>query len=212
MAVRPPISTTVRDFTCFRGTNSGPFLMSTNNTIFGPTPLLGRQFDNADPGFLSLFPSKSIPGAFNTPAGSAGLGWVAVEVRQENNLITCLLNGVAAAQYTNGTSFTSGTIMLGYQDAFPTVGDQNNFALFDNIRVEPIIAAPVTLLSPRISGNNFVFDFVSEPYVSYTVQLASMLAPSNWSFYTNVVGTGEPLASQCRGAWMDSLFGCRGRD
>lgn len=76
-------SATLRDFAIFRGTNGAiPVLLTTANTVFGPEPLLGANFDNADPGFAGLFPSKPVTG-FTTTAGSAGNGWVSVEVRQE---------------------------------------------------------------------------------------------------------------------------------
>ncbi len=184
-------NTSVRDFSCFRGSNGIPFLMLTNNTTFGPTPPLGPQFDNLDPGFVSLFPSNTIAG-FTNVNGSAGLRWISGEVRQEFNLITCLLNGTAIAQYTNTFAYTNGTVMIGYNDAFgSTIGTANNFAIFDNIRVEAISISPVQLLSPQIVGANFTFSFATEPYKSYTVQRATDLTAQNWANYTNVVGNGN---------------------
>jgi len=184
-------TTTTRDFSCYRGSNGVPFLMTTNNTTFGPTSPLGPQFDNANPGFTSLFPAKTISGFGTTPTGSAGLGWVSGEVRQENNLVTWLLNGAAIVQYTNTFAFTNGDIMLGYDDAFDSLGNSNNFVIFDNVRVETISAASIKLLSPRITGNNFAFNFPTDPYASYTVQRATDLAAKNWANYTNITGNGN---------------------
>lgn len=182
---------TLRDFSVLRGGGSGtPILMTTNNTTFGPTPLLAPQFDDTNPGLVSFFPSQTIPGYGTTPAGTAGLRWISSEVRQENNLITWLLNGTAVAQYTNNSAYTNGTILLGYNDQFTSIGDSNNFVIFDNVRVEPIIFSPVTLLSPRMAGNEFSFDFASESYETYTVQRATNLIAPNWTTYTNVVGNG----------------------
>jgi hypothetical protein len=187
-----PTNSTLRDFSVFRGRGSGlsPFLMTTNNTTFGPTPLLGSNFDNDDSGFVNLFPSQTISGYGSTPAGTAGLRWLSGEVRQENNLITWLLNGTAVAQYTNTFAYTNGTILLGYNDHFSSIGDSNNFVIFDNIRVENIIVTPVTLLSPRVVENGFSFDFVTEPYETYTVQRATNLNSPNWTTFLNLLGNG----------------------
>ncbi len=113
----------VRDYSVFRGSGSGvaPILMLPGNTVFGPTPPLGLQFDSADAGFINLFPNKMIDG-YPSTAGTPGLGWVSVEVRQENNLITWLLNDVAVAQYTNIFDYTSGAVLIGYNDTFDSIG------------------------------------------------------------------------------------------
>lgn len=133
-------STTLRDFAVFRGggTNAIPFLLVTNTLAFGPEPLLGALFDNADAGISALFPPQAIPGS-TTAAGSAGLRWLSVEVRQLTNQITWLLDGVVIAQYTNNFDFTNGNILIGYNDAFASLGSAANFALFDNLRVETAV-------------------------------------------------------------------------
>jgi hypothetical protein len=185
-------TTTIRDFGIFRGAGAGaiPFMLTTNNTTFGPTPPLGKNFDNNDPGLASLFPAKTVPG-YSTPAGSPGLSWVSGEVRQENNLITCLLNGVAIAQYTNTFGYTNGAVLLGYNDVFASLGSTNNFVIFDNVSVAPIVFAPVKILSPSLAGTNFNFSFASEAYESYTVQWTTNLSAANWTTYTNFIGNGS---------------------
>ena len=187
-----PDSPTLRDYSVFRGGGSGaPILMITNNTTFGPAPLLGSQFDNNNSGFVALFPPKTIPGFGTTPAGSAGLGWLRGEVRQVNGRITWLLNDTIIAQYPNTFDYTNGTILIGYDDNYSSIGDSNNFAIIDNIRVEPVVIAPVQLLSPYVAGNNFNFSFATEPYESYTVQQATnLIAPIAWVNYTNLLGNG----------------------
>lgn len=186
-----PTSTTLRDFSVFRGGGSGiPVLMITNNTVFGPAPLLSPQFENYNPGFVALFPPKIIPGFGVTPEGTAGLGWIRGEVRQVNDRITWLLNDTIIAQYTNTFAYTNGNILIGYNDNFNSIGDSNNFAVFDNIRVVGITVSPVIIQSPVLAGNLFSFNFGSEAYESYTVQTATDLATPNWTTYTNVIGTG----------------------
>ena len=50
--------------------------------------------------------------------------------------------------------------------------------------------APVTILSPHLSGNNFAFSFNTVSNQSYTVQQNINLATTNWTFYTNFTGNG----------------------
>lgn len=132
-------SATVRDFTVFQGQGgaTAPLLKTTG---FGPAAPLGSTFDNANAGFSALFPSKPIYGG--TPAGTPGMGWVTGEIRQEfvgsDILVSWLLNSTLVAQYTNTTAYTSGDIMVGYNDVFTSIGDTNNFVIFDNIRVDVV--------------------------------------------------------------------------
>ena len=185
---------TIRDYAVLLGDGANaPTLLLTNNTTFGPTPLLGPQFDNLNPGISALFPSKTIPGWGSSLNGSAGLGWVRVEVRQVGSLITWLLNGTAIAQYTNTTAYTNGCAMIGYNDFFNSIGDTNSFAIFDNIRVEPIIVVMPSLFAPQVIGNYFSFCFATIPYESYTVQSATNLASPVWISVTNYIGTGGTI-------------------
>lgn len=100
--------------------------MTTNNTTFGPAPLLA-QFENYNPGFVGLFPANHSGFWGTTPAGSAGLRWLRGEARQLNNRITGLTTLIA--QYTNLYAYTNGNILLGYDDNFTSIGDSNNFAI-----------------------------------------------------------------------------------
>lgn len=184
-------ATTLRDYSVFRGgTNGSPVLMTSANTTFGPAPSLGANFDNLDTGISALFPPKTIPGFGTSLAGSPGLGWVSVEVRQVNNLITCLLNGVAFAQYANTFAYTNGSIMIGYDDAFPSIGDTNSFVIIDNLRVEGISLSPVQIVAPTISGNNFSLSFATESYELYSVQSTTNLLSGAWTTVTTILGSG----------------------
>lgn len=182
-------STTARDYSVFHGGGSGTAPVLTTSG-FGPTAPLGANFDNADAGFMSLLPSQTFAGIGATPAGSSAMRWLNVEVRQENNLITWLLNNVAVAQFTNTFGYTGGNILLGYNDTFSSIGDTNNFAIIDNVRVEGIVYAPVKILSPSLAGTNFNFSFGTDAYESYTVQWTANLTAANWVSYTNFTGSG----------------------
>lgn len=177
-------STTARDYSVFYGGGNGvaPLLTTTG---FAPTLPLGFSFDNADAGFTNLFPPLTFAGVGATPAGAPAMRWVNVEVRQENNLITWLLNNIAVAQFTNTSAFTGGNILLGYNDTFTSIGDSNNFAIIDNVRVDGIAYTPVKIVSPQVAGTNFSFKFGTDLYASYTVQWTTDLASGNWTALTN---------------------------
>jgi hypothetical protein len=97
--------------------------------------------------YQNLFPSSR----FET-AGAPGKNWIEVELRQTNNMILWLLDDTVVAQRTNTSVFTSGNVMIGYTDPFPSIAcpTQYAFALFDNVRVENLSAA--TLQPPAISS------------------------------------------------------------
>ncbi|MEI9960554.1 MAG: hypothetical protein WDM76_05290 [Limisphaerales bacterium] len=42
--------------------------------------------------------------------------------------------------------------------------------------MEPIVLAPVEILSPYMAGSDFGFSFTTEPYESYTVQWTTNLS------------------------------------
>jgi len=187
-----PLSTAQRDYSVFRGgAGSAPVLLTTNDTTFGPAPLLGAHFDNLDAGFTNLFPSQTIAGFGTTPAGSAGLRWLQGEVRQQHQLVTCLLNGVAFAQYTNSYGYTNGAMMIGLADFFSSIGNTNNFVVFDNLRLEPLAPLPLALQSPQFTNGHFSFSFVTAAYESYTIQSATNLNSPSWVVCANVLGHGS---------------------
>ncbi|HTB83664.1 MAG TPA: immunoglobulin domain-containing protein [Candidatus Sulfotelmatobacter sp.] len=182
-------SASIRDYSVFLGGGPGnaPILKTSN---FGPTAPLGANFDNADAGFVSLFPFEVLPGFGTTPAGVSGLRWVSVEVRQEGNLITWLLDNVAVAQFTNTTSYTGGNILIGYNDDFASIGDANNFAVIDNVSVEGITYTPPQIVAPLWNSSGFSFEFGTDAYESYTVQWTTNLLSGNWNTYTNFYADG----------------------
>ena len=143
-----------------------------------------------DAGFVSHFPVLTFTNGITTPSGAAAMRWLNVEVRSENNLITWLINNTAIAQYTNTFGYTNGAILLGYNDTFSSIGDTNNFAIMDNVTVGPVIYPPVQILSPRITGTNFLFNFASDAYESYTVQWTTNLTSGSWTTYTNFYTSG----------------------
>lgn len=82
--------------------------------------------------------------------GAPGKQWVQVEVRQRlvgtDPLVTWLINGHVIAEHFQGVAFgqTAGNIMIGTMDVFASlaVPGEENFALFDNVRVVSLDGVP----------------------------------------------------------------------
>jgi hypothetical protein len=53
-------------------------------------------------------------------------------------------------------------------------------------------STPVQLQSPKVSGDNFIFNFATTNGLGYTVQQNTNLATTNWVYYTNLIGNGSP--------------------
>ncbi len=73
--------------------------------------------------------------------------WADVEVAQVNGVIYWSINHTLIFAYTNTTPYTSGNIMLGYDDAYDSIGaaDGSASVIYDNVRV-------VSLEGPHITG------------------------------------------------------------
>jgi hypothetical protein len=110
-------------------------------------PASGAGRDHySDTVWQSLFPAPT----YET-GGSPGKHWVQGELSQVGNLITWQINGAVVAQRTNATSYTSGTVMLGYMDAFNSIANPaaDSFAIFDNVRVLVLPIAPAITSQPQ---------------------------------------------------------------
>jgi hypothetical protein len=131
-------------------------------------PSFTNQFKNSTVGYADLgpFTSDSEPGipanqsSFNSVTGAAASTWADVEMKQINNIVTVSVNKTVINVYTNNTGlFTNGTIMLGYDDPFASVGSTDGAAYFSNVRVVAIGAPSITGLA--ISGGNVVINFTT---------------------------------------------------
>ena len=95
----------------------------------------------------NVFSSNAGPGlpANNSIVnGNDAHNWADVEIKQLNNIVTLAINKTTVFVYTNTTSFTNGTLMLGYDDPFSSVGASDGAVYYSNLRV-------VSLASPFIS-------------------------------------------------------------
>ncbi|MDP7049343.1 MAG: Calx-beta domain-containing protein, partial [Verrucomicrobiota bacterium] len=92
--------------------------------------------NNTHPMYQFLFPSP----AFETQ-GAPGKNWVSVEVRQDDDILSWVMNGMVIASRPASDEFfgvrTEGTVMLGYMDLFNSIANPkaDNFVVYDNIQV-----------------------------------------------------------------------------
>jgi hypothetical protein len=82
--------------------------------------------------------------------GSTTATWADVELRQVNGVIYWSINHSLVFAYTNSTSYTSGNIMLGYEDGFDSIGSSGGAVIYANARVINL----ASLVISGISGNS----------------------------------------------------------
>jgi hypothetical protein len=84
-------------------------------------------------GILSAPPYASA-GSPGVAPGAAKV-WSEVELGQIDNIITLKVNNRVVYSFTNASPFVGGSVMIGYNDQFDSVGSAGNFAIVDNVRV-----------------------------------------------------------------------------
>jgi hypothetical protein len=127
------------------------YLAYVGNRAGVQTELLGTaasglsQSNHAASIYTTLFPSPP-----SETVGTPGKTWAAVEIDQTNGTLIWKINGTAIAQRVNTSSFTSGDIMLGLMDIFPSIANPLEcWVIYDNVRVEDLSAAPI--IAPAIT-------------------------------------------------------------
>jgi hypothetical protein len=109
---------------------------------------------------------------------------VDVELKQLGSAIIMAINKTNIFAYTNATASTNGAIMLGYDDAYDSVGNSKG-VIYDNVRViqfYPLVAAA------RVAGSNIQIDFTY-------VDLDSVPASFTLQSAANVTGPYSDVAS-----------------
>ncbi len=137
-----------------------------------------------------------IPAPPYAVAGSPGRAWAQVELGQFDNVIYLLVNNNLIFQYTNTTGFRSGTVMLGHSDQFDSVGNADNFVIFDNIRVVRLDFQIVNF--EPLPDERVLIEFASPRggrADEFQLQSASSLSTPDW---TDVAGVVEPVPTGFR--------------
>ena len=138
--------------------------------------------------FQTLFPTTR----FET-AGAPGKNWVEVELRQTNNIILWIMDGTVIAQRTNTSAFTSGTVMLGLMDVFPSIAApaRDSFVLFDNVRVENL-APPIQFTAiTREPNGHIALTLSSALGDNYQLETSTNLV--TWQPLASLMATNQPL-------------------
>jgi len=191
---------TSTDYRAYRGNLSGT---QTDLTSSGGG-LVGA--DNGLAVFQSLFPAPR----FET-AGAPGKNWVEVELRQTNNILLWIMDGTVIAQRTNTSGFTSGTIMLGLMDVFPSIATpaRDSFVLFDNVRVENL-APPIRFTAiTRQPDGHVALTLSSALGDSFRLETSTNL--TTWQPLANLTATNQPLQFTDSSATAETLRYYRAR-
>jgi hypothetical protein len=147
----------------------------------------------------SLVPSPpyAVAGSPGNLATSVTKTWADVELSQSNNVVTLAVNKNVIYRFTNTFGFNSGTIMIGYNDQFDSVGSSDSFAIFDNVRVVRLGSATTDITGISVSGNNVLLDFEASGQASdFHIESTPTLSPPAWAEETGA--TVAPTASGFR--------------
>jgi hypothetical protein len=147
--------------------------------------------------------ASTLTGVFKAPPYTAGAGgggaaanaygsatpiWADVELKQVNGVIYWSINHTLIFAYTNTTAYKSGNIMLGYEDAYDSIGSTGGGVIYANARV-------ISLSSPHItrtvvSGGNIVITFsgnAGDAPAQFTLQQSSPLAKGAYADTASVI-------------------------
>lgn len=173
---------TSTDYRAFVGNLNGPQIELTSN---GGGLIASNNIATI---YQNVFPATR----FET-SGAPGKNWVEVELRQTNNIILWIMDGAVIAQRTNTSAFTSGNIMLGLMDVFPSTANpaRNSFVLFDNVRVENL-APPIQFTAITREPNDHVRLELSSA-VGDSFQLETSTDLVTWQPLVTLTVTNQPV-------------------
>jgi hypothetical protein len=164
------------------GAAYGDYVMNTaplvnSGGIWSPTAVASRS-------------ASTLSGVFKTPPWTVGAGssgapanldgsstpcWAEVELSQLSKSVTLKINNTLIMTYTNTTAFTSGNIMLGYDDAYDSIGPAGASVIYDNVRVVQL--APLQITGIATAGTNalinFTFSTENDPPSAFKLQSAT---------------------------------------
>jgi len=149
---------------------------------------------------LVTSPPYAVAGSPGNLASSITKSWADVELSQTNGVVTLSVNKNVIYRFTNTFGFDSGTIMIGYNDQFDSIGSIDSFAIFDNVRVVRLGSTPSTLTNITditVSGNNVLLDFDASGQPSdFHIESTPTLSPPVWAEETSA--TLAPTATGFR--------------
>lgn len=156
--------------------NTGPATGALN----GPTVLSSRSASTLTGVFHQPpWTSGSGAGAPGNAVGSLTPSWCEVEMSQINKIVTVKLNNTVIMTTTNSTAYTGGNVMVGYNDAYDSIGSGGGgFVVFDNVRVISL-GSGIQITNIAKVGNNAQIDFtwfVNDPATAFKLYSATNVA------------------------------------
>ncbi|MCI0746624.1 MAG: hypothetical protein L0Y58_14585, partial [Verrucomicrobia subdivision 3 bacterium] len=139
---------------------------------------------NRTPASLARFfpsPPFAIAGSPGNTSTSTNKSWADVELSQVGNTIALRVNKNLIYQFQNNWGFTNGTIMIGFNDQFDSIGSPDNYAIFDNVRV---VQFGIGITAIQLAGNNVQLDFSSSSggqAGDFHIDSSATLSPPAWS-------------------------------
>jgi hypothetical protein len=132
----------------------------------------------------------SPPYALAGSPGSSGTNssWAEVELSQVDNVITLKVNNIQIWQHQNTSAYTSGNIMLGYNDQFDSIPPAgsilSHFVVFDNVRVVNL-STTIEITDVELLANDQIqIDFTSGSggdASGYTLRAKASLSDASWT-------------------------------
>ena len=132
-------------------------------------------------------------GAPSNPEFNTEASWVDVDISTIGGVVTLKLNQIEIFSVTNATGYTSGNIMLGYTDAYDSIGPAASGVIYDNLRVISLVAPTVTITGINITGGNVVINFsgpASDLASAYTLQEAATANGTYSDVSASITGGG----------------------
>lgn len=86
--------------------------------------------------------------------GYSAYNWANVEIRQYNGVVTLSIDKIPVTVYTNATAFTNGTVMLGYEDPYSSVGTLDSAVYYSNLRVVSISSGLPVITETALNNAN----------------------------------------------------------
>jgi hypothetical protein len=126
-------------------------------------------------------PPYTVAGSVGNSSSSGTKTWADVELSQVGRLLTLKVNRNIIYRFTNTFGFSNGTIMIGHNDQFDSVGSLENFAIFDNVRV---VRLGTRITSGGVSGNTVTLNFVSSDGgapTDFHIDSTPTLSPPSWT-------------------------------
>jgi hypothetical protein len=120
--------------------------------------------------------------------GSSANNWSDVEIKQYDGIVTLSIDKTIIYAYTNTTTFTNGTIMLGYNDPFDSVGTLDASVYFSNLKVVRIGSPFISQVALDNINGNVVINFTA---TDGDLTAGSFIVSSS----SSVTGPFEPVSN-----------------